>query len=53
MSERKDWISEMPAAFIAVSSLLSPKLPNEMSDDSNMASGSACGTRISPIYQKN
>ena len=53
ISERADCISDIPAAFIAVSSLLSPRFPNVMSDDSRMASGNALGTSISPIYQKN
>ena len=43
----------MPAALMAVSSELSPKLPKVMSDDNNMANGKACGISINPIYQKN
>ena len=46
-------INDMPAALIAVSSLLSPRLPNAMSDDSSMASGRACGTSMRLMYQKN
>ena len=53
MSERMACMSEMPAALMAVSSLLSPRLPKVMSDDNSSASGSACATRLSPIYQKN
>ena len=53
MSGRNVCISEMPAALMAVSSLLSPRFPNVMSDDSRMASGKACGISISPMYQKN
>ena len=53
MSERNDCISEMPAALMAVSSLLSPRLPKVMSEESRMASGNACGTSIRPMYQKN
>ena len=52
-SERNACISDMPAALMAVSSLLSPKLPKAISDESRMASGSACGTSIRLIYQKN
>ncbi len=46
-------ISEIPADLSAVSSLLSPKLPNVISDASRMASGKALGTKVSPAYQKN
>ena len=53
ISDRKACISDIPAAFIAVSSELSPMFPKVMSDERRMASGSACGTSISPIYQKN
>ena len=53
MSERKACISEMPAALMAVSSELSPRLPNVISEESRMASGRACGTSIKPMYQKN
>ena len=53
MSERMVCMSEMPAALMAVSSLLSPRLPNVMSDDSSRASGNAWGTSIRPMYQKN
>ena len=53
ISERMACISEMPAALIAVSSELSPRLPKEISDDNNIAKGKACGISISPIYQKN
>ena len=53
MSDRNDCIKEIPAALMAVSSLLSPKLPKVMSDESRIANGKACGTNIKPIYQKN
>ncbi|CUO76656.1 Uncharacterised protein [Segatella copri] len=53
MSERKACISEMPAALMAVSSVLSPRLPNVMSEDRRIAKGRACGTSIRPMYQKN
>ena len=53
MSERNAYISEMPAALMAVSSQLSPRLPKVMRDDSRIASGNAWGTRVRPIYQKN
>ena len=53
MSERIDCISEMPAALMAVSSELSPRLPKAMSEESRMASGNACGMSIRPMYQKN
>ena len=43
----------MPADFMAVSSELSPKFPKVMREERRMASGNACGTRNSPIYQKN
>ena len=46
-------ISDMPAALMAVSSQLSPKLPKVISEDSHMANGRACGMRKRPIYQKN
>ena len=45
--------SEIPEALMAVSSLLSPRFPNVMSDDSNMANGKACGTSMRLMYQKN
>ena len=41
MSDLNVCISDIPAAFIAVSSLLSPKFPNAMSDESNIARGKA------------
>ena len=53
ISERKACISEMPAALMAVSSELSPRLPNVMSEDRRIANGRACGTSIRPMYQKN
>ena len=53
MSPRRLFSSDMPDAFMAVSSELSPRLPSVMSDASNMARGKACGTSISPMYQKN
>ena len=45
--------SGMPAAFMASSSKVSPKLPKVMSEASSKPSGSACGTSVMPIYQKN
>ena len=53
ISEREACSSEIPAALMAVSSELSPRFPNTISDDSRMASGKACGISISPMYQKN
>ena len=53
INERKACISEIPAALMAVSSELSPRLPKAINDDSRIASGKACGMSISPIYQKN
>ena len=53
ISDLKACISDIPAALMAVSSLLSPRFPKVISDDSRMASGKACGTRIRLIYQKN
>ena len=53
INDLNDCISEMPEALIAVSSLLSPRLPNVISEDSKMASGRAWGTIINPKYQKN
>ena len=53
MSERNACISEMPAALMAVSSELSPKFPNVMSEDRRIANGKACGINIKLIYQKN
>ena len=41
MSERMACMSDMPAALMAVSSELSPRLPKVMSDDSSMARGKA------------
>ena len=38
--------SEIPAAFMAVSSSFSPRLPKTISDASNTASGSAVGTIV-------
>lgn len=38
--------SEMPEAFMAVSSKFSPRLPNIMSEASSMASGRAMGTMV-------
>ena len=49
----KTCISEMPEALMAVSSLLSPRLPKVMSEESRMAKGNAWGTSIRPMYQKN
>ena len=46
-------ISEIPAALMAVSSELSPKLPKAISDESKIARGKAWGISISPMYQKN
>ena len=45
--------SDIPAALMAVSSLLSPRLPIVMREERRTASGKACGTSISPMYQKN
>ena len=53
MSDRNDCRSEIPDALMAVSSLLSPRLPKVMSDESRMASGRACGTSMRAMYQKN
>ena len=53
MSGLKVCISEIPAALMAVSSELSPRLPKAISDDRRMASGKAWGISIRPIYQKN
>ena len=53
ISERKDCMSDMPAALMAVSSELSPRFPYVMSEDSSMARGKACGTSIRLMYQKN
>ena len=53
MSERNDCKSEMPAALIAVSSLVSPKFPKLISADNKIARGRDCGTSIKPMYQKN
>ena len=39
-------IKEMPAAFIAVSSNFSPRLPNVISEASKTASGNAVGTMV-------
>ena len=41
MSERNDCMSDIPEALMAVSSLLSPRLPNVIRDERRMASGSA------------
>ena len=38
--------SEIPAAFMAVSSKRSPKLPKLMSEESKIAKGSARGTTV-------
>ena len=38
--------SDMPAAFMAVSSNFSPRLPNEISDANSIASGNANGTTL-------
>ncbi len=43
----------MPAAFIAVSSKFSPKLPKVISDANKMAKGSAMGTSEKTAYTKN
>ena len=53
ISDLKACISDMPAALMAVNSLLSPKLPKVISEDKRIARGRACGTSISPAYQKN
>ena len=39
-------ISDMPEAFMAVSSKFSPRLPNIISEARSMASGSAIGTMV-------
>ena len=41
ISERIDCSSDIPAAFIAVSSELSPRFPNAISEESRIAKGSA------------
>ena len=46
-------IREMPAAFMAVSSKFSPKLPKVINDASNMANGNAMGTSEKMAYTKN
>ena len=46
MSGRITFISEIPDAFMAVSSNRSPRLPNVIRDASRMASGSAIGTIV-------
>ena len=38
--------SEIPAAFMAVSSNFSPRLPKLISDESKIAKGSASGTTV-------
>ena len=53
INERMACMSDMPAALMAVSSELSPRLPKVISDESSMASGNACGMSMSPMYQKN
>ncbi len=53
IKERKLCISDMPAALMAVSSELSPRLPKVISELSNIANGRACGTIIRPMYWKN
>ena len=45
MSGRITLVSGMPAAFMAVSSNRSPKLPNVMSEASSTASGAEVGHR--------
>ncbi len=51
--ERIDRVSEMPAALMAVSSELSPRLPKVMRELRRMARGKAWGMSIRPMYQKN
>ena len=53
ISDLNACISDVPEALIAVSSELSPKFPNVINDERRIANGNACGTSISPIYQKN
>ena len=53
ISGRNVCISEIPAALMAVSSELSPRFPNVISDDRRIANGKACGISINPMYQKN
>ena len=47
MSGRMILNSDMPEAFMAVSSNFSPRLPKVMSDASSTASGRAVGTMVS------
>jgi hypothetical protein len=44
---------DTPAAFMAVSSKFSPKLPNVISEANSMANGKAMGTREKTAYMKN
>ena len=52
INERMACMSDMPAALMAVSSELSPRLPKVISDESSMASGNACGMSMSPMYER-
>ena len=45
--------SDIPAAFMAVSSKFSPRLPNVISEANSMANGKAIGTSERIEYQKN
>jgi hypothetical protein len=45
--------SDMPAAFIAVSSKFSPKLPKVMSEANKIANGNAMGMSVKVAYRKN
>ena len=47
ISERMMRKSDMPAAFMAVSSNFSPRLPNTISEANSTANGRAMGTKVS------
>ena len=47
MSGRMTFVSGMPAAFMAISSKRSPKLPNVIREASNTARGAEVGQRAS------
>ena len=53
ISGRKVCIREIPAALMAVNSLLSPKFPKVIKEDSRMARGNAWGISISHMYHRN
>ena len=46
-------LSDMPAAFMARSSLFSPKVPSVMTDDSRVARGSDSGIRVALPQPRN